>query len=580
MVLPSEVDWWCKTQIETYKSRIRGLRTLHNSAAPINVLPPELLAEIFINVTHSSRWYPLPVTRVCSGWRILINHTPQFWTNFLAVGPRYLQPAAPLFRAFAVLRGALARSGALPISLSIYPFPEPGRGIIFPHRHRIVSLTVVVDSSQAEALRTMFEGEGMPQLRELDIQHYQRLPRSNPNLLDGTGYSFFSPTTYLPRLTSLGIGSSHFFAHRGTPSFKKLTFNQWCSCDGAHTIDTLVYELQQRPQLESLYITYRGSFGLPSVRSEITIPIAPLLALRTLHVIGIPSNVCPFLADFAVPPQCNTTVLLRQDSGLIPELAPLQALLVGATCARVRIGVHTLELHTTTSNGRPIAASVPRLWGFNPPEITLIAAEALAELLVPIESIATLFVNALALAPPRNCPCHRCRDGHWRASVQEERVKVWATLLAGFPGIVRLEAPEEEGEGDGIDALRALAGYVDDTARDASDVVAPPLCPGLECVSIAWRPYGVHGEGGSYSAHSLKGTHILYHKLLPHLAARAALVGAPLKELVIRIPEQILDSEQAGEQYVSLTALRDMTSYLSELVENVVVEEVAQNQVM
>ena len=213
----------------------------------------------------------------------------------------------------------------------------------------------------------------------------------------------------------------------------------------------------------------------------------------------------------------------------------------------------------------------------------MIAAEALAELLVPVESIATLFVDALALAPPRNCSCHQCRDGHWGRSVRTERVKVWATLLAGFRGIVRLEVPEEEeGEGDGIDALRALAGYVDEAARDASGARALPLCPGLECVSIAWGPHRVYGMHGSYSARSLEGTQVLYHRLLLHLAARAALVGAPLKELVIRIPDRILDPEQAGEQYVSLTVLRDITSRLSLslVVENVIIEETAQNQVM
>ena len=86
---PLDAGWWCKTKIEHYRARIRGLRTLRNTAAPINTLPQELLAEIFIHALYIHRRRDGPVVRrVCRIWRQVADHTPQFWSNLPPVGLR------------------------------------------------------------------------------------------------------------------------------------------------------------------------------------------------------------------------------------------------------------------------------------------------------------------------------------------------------------------------------------------------------------------------------------------------------------------------------------------------------------
>ncbi|KAI0350102.1 hypothetical protein OH77DRAFT_1103071 [Trametes cingulata] len=62
---------------------IAQLHTVHNTVAPINSLPPELLYIIFSYVSYSSRRNNnlLTTTHVCTLWRDVTLHAPALWTN-------------------------------------------------------------------------------------------------------------------------------------------------------------------------------------------------------------------------------------------------------------------------------------------------------------------------------------------------------------------------------------------------------------------------------------------------------------------------------------------------------------------
>ncbi|KAF5362208.1 hypothetical protein D9756_002339 [Leucocoprinus leucothites] len=75
-----------KKEVEGLQSRARELRGQCNELAPMSILPPEVLAEIFIIVrntyshdgTYDRRW--IRVTHVCQSWRDLSLSFPALWS--------------------------------------------------------------------------------------------------------------------------------------------------------------------------------------------------------------------------------------------------------------------------------------------------------------------------------------------------------------------------------------------------------------------------------------------------------------------------------------------------------------------
>jgi hypothetical protein len=106
--------------------------------SPMRNLPPEVLQLIFIMTLPSNRnavmhasEAPVLLGRVCSGWRRIAFATPELWASVHVVCPPmdYAESAsAPTRIQRQAMEAWLARSGACPLSISIWVSREAGLG--------------------------------------------------------------------------------------------------------------------------------------------------------------------------------------------------------------------------------------------------------------------------------------------------------------------------------------------------------------------------------------------------------------------------------------------------------------------
>ena len=83
----SQVRAWTRRKVARYKKYITALLAIHNSIAPINKLPTEILQQVFVHVPSRSRkcspsWM-VSLQFVCRRWRSVLLATPKFWLEGL-----------------------------------------------------------------------------------------------------------------------------------------------------------------------------------------------------------------------------------------------------------------------------------------------------------------------------------------------------------------------------------------------------------------------------------------------------------------------------------------------------------------
>ncbi|KAI1788505.1 hypothetical protein LXA43DRAFT_641383 [Ganoderma leucocontextum] len=168
---------------------ITKLRTFHNSLAPVNALPAELLGVIFAHLVSQGDLLPKPsrgrdhgpgrlgdsvvapprgardivgAARVCKYWCTVIVQNPWLWTSF------------PIHDHVGV-KEFLTRSKNLPISLSLtHRFSSNFAPVLAPSTHRIRSLHIsTILADDIEMLWTELSCPA-PNLQELFIEHLPR----------------------------------------------------------------------------------------------------------------------------------------------------------------------------------------------------------------------------------------------------------------------------------------------------------------------------------------------------------------------------------------------------------------------
>ena len=72
-----EVQAWTMKKSEEYRTLSYTMLSLHNAAAPIHILPTEVLVKIFSQTWQDRR--SVCLTSVCHRWRSIYLSTPQFW---------------------------------------------------------------------------------------------------------------------------------------------------------------------------------------------------------------------------------------------------------------------------------------------------------------------------------------------------------------------------------------------------------------------------------------------------------------------------------------------------------------------
>ncbi|KAI0696531.1 hypothetical protein BC835DRAFT_860554 [Cytidiella melzeri] len=104
--------------------------------APINRLPPELLAAIFAHLvdgiypvdSHCHSWrYSWPVQSVCSHWRCITSQTPAMWSDiFASYNTNDWLINRDLKEQRALVSASLVRSGSVPLTICFRGQPEQG----------------------------------------------------------------------------------------------------------------------------------------------------------------------------------------------------------------------------------------------------------------------------------------------------------------------------------------------------------------------------------------------------------------------------------------------------------------------
>jgi hypothetical protein len=151
-------------QIDWVISRLPPISTnlleLKNSLAPINRLPPEVLA--LIPAFRGSERDLINATAVCKRWRRTLVSTPSLWNNIICFKRERLVVIAPHIRAY------LERSRSVPVNAQIH---VSSSRLLSPHAERISSLRVFMGNypSNVEALARHFS-KPTPLLEAISLQ--------------------------------------------------------------------------------------------------------------------------------------------------------------------------------------------------------------------------------------------------------------------------------------------------------------------------------------------------------------------------------------------------------------------------
>ncbi|PIL30534.1 hypothetical protein GSI_07234 [Ganoderma sinense ZZ0214-1] len=163
---------------------ISRLQALHNSLAPVNALPAELLGLIFAQLLSQGDLIPkaprhfsrrlqvdpprgsrdiLGAAAVCRYWRAVIIQNPWLWVSF------------PIHDRIGV-KEFLARSKDLLVSLSLTRrFPSGEAPVLAPSAHRIRSLYISTDLADDIELLTAELSCPAPNLQELFVEYLPRI---------------------------------------------------------------------------------------------------------------------------------------------------------------------------------------------------------------------------------------------------------------------------------------------------------------------------------------------------------------------------------------------------------------------
>ena len=453
-----DVDSWCKLRIDEYKSRIRALRSVYNSAALINRLPPELLMEVFKNIPHTSkrtRHGALAALHACRAWYSLICQTPHFWRNFLSV-PRDLSNPSP--RTLALFYFALAHSKSLDLELELFGFP-PLSDVFILTQSRISSLTVTLRSTkEAVALGILLYGEPTQGLQELKITLWDE-SIEHPKL---------PPPSLLPNLMTLRIASPLFLPDYVSPSLRHLDLYYADSNreDGA-ILRSLLRALQQCPLLESLRI---GWSAIPIRDDEDGIPQGEhgwvpvgLHALRSLSIMDRPDIVAAFLRYLRFSDTAQVRLVFSGTDNFLPsQFAALPQLSV-ADEVRLCMSCTRPQLEAYRAGALTVQMKTVDLYPIDGAELlieTYVEEVALLFQALGNRSITTLKIDmsASVLADPP----HRS-------------LNTWRDILRAFPDLERLEAPADCLGIIAFVLMRKENGAAASAVLEATDDVAPPF---------------------------------------------------------------------------------------------------------
>lgn len=294
-------------------------RREQNAQIPVNQLPAEILAEIFLvwasHVLTAAHRRPLVVKgrgyhwwiiilHVCHLWREIVLNLPRFWSDFAATSAQLTEVM-------------LLRSKKVPLDVHLYPSPaleEPTQRVL-NHLHRIHSLTI---STQPLELHRYVLGDSAPLLRSLI---YNVEPGSNFGHSDsGTPFDHVD----MPALCVLHLADSHcsWSSPLLKPTLKQLLWEEPYRGTAYRTshMSNALRVLSSMPVLNELHLRS----VLPPAPSEDVSTLADpffLPHLRTLVLEASASSAACLLRHVTYPPNAHVYVhCTDQDEHALPIL--------------------------------------------------------------------------------------------------------------------------------------------------------------------------------------------------------------------------------------------------------------------
>jgi hypothetical protein len=289
--------------------------------APIQRLPPEILAAIFLNCMETKwfnpRYYhfrprldkaPLLLGHVCSRWRSITLSTPRLWASFtLTIQPKYLKLDVPLAKTW------FGRSGTCPLFIKL------GSAGNYNYQDSMRPLMEVF-LSHCKRWHTVHLDLPLPVICSLAPAR-NRLTCLQSLFIDGQWKNTVDTFEYAPQLRYVSL-ASHI-----APSEVKIPWNQlrYCRLGGDRRIESCLELLRLTPNLEECAV---------SLLDHLPYPHSPvqLSRLHSIHIRGHPA----FLEKLLVPELHEVSIRLSR----VPWTAALTSLFL--RCSIRKFSVRTI----------------------------------------------------------------------------------------------------------------------------------------------------------------------------------------------------------------------------------------------
>ena len=464
----SQVRAWTRRKVARYKKHITALLAIHNSIAPINKLPTEILQQVFVHVPSRSRkcspsWM-VSLQFVCRRWRSVLLATPKFWLEGLHVilktNPRVRAPFTPELEvdtcgdgdkdededcdsededdeddeeeeltSYSNPRGLfLARSAPCPLELGeLQTSSRRRRGweLFQDHFDRVTAFEIEVRDEEElyDVLHPITKG--MKHLEKLDL-FIERESDMYPG--DDLALTQWQAED-LPRLVQLEMTGPLFSRATTVPSLQKIGL--YGGRDIA-TLPALLDALEGCPALISIYLefhTWHLSQRMNGGQLQIPHRVVDLPNLRALEICADIPELSSFLSCLSFPPTALIDVDVDGDIGdqfTLPSILPRRLSRMHTSPTIDRLYIHSSDSPYRSNPPSPYMSIIGSVQGAPrlkvDPAFRLSKAENFFQFL---EDFASCTVTELALDV-----------GPLPSDVDDE---FWREFFAALPDVRRLE---------------------------------------------------------------------------------------------------------------------------------------------
>ena len=246
---------------------------MRNVSAPINKLPPEILAHICTFAPEITSDFAHLCAQVCRYWRNVLLTTPSFWNEIYARDPLHVEVH-------------LARSGEAPLHLYVEggPLTERLLGKVTPHFGRVRLLHLFLDAPGDDRILDRLGEPEMTLLRDLRFEKASRALRLSASTME--------------KISSLGANTTRLLLWNIDTHLSSLTFPHLryfaltleFGFEGPRTSDMIGF-LRGHPMLEELGLCCVNDFRADDAGTHIE-PVA-LQHLNYVTLGGMPSSPSP-----------------------------------------------------------------------------------------------------------------------------------------------------------------------------------------------------------------------------------------------------------------------------------------------